>query len=372
MKKAMGIIYSNIYDSALAELTRIRTVASLPFGARYRQIDFVLSNMSNSGISKISVITKYNYQSLMDHLGSCQEWDLNVKSYEMKVLPPYANGHNGVYRGKLDALQNCMDFLKRSTEEYVILSDSTTICAMDFSEIVQAHEDSGKDVTVVLTKYDKPRAQHFQLTCELNEKQEIRDMCVEIDSNRCLAGMGIYVMSRTMLLEAVDRCVSRGYYHFERDFLLRNFNQGTISVNPYVFKSVALFNTSTYDYYNNSMELLKPEVFKGIFNRKGMTIYTKVRDSVPAYYGDDSAVSDSLIADGSRIHGTIDHSVIFREVEINSGASIKDCVIMQGCKIGEGAVLEGMILDKNVVIRPYTVLRGTAEHPIVIEKGSVI
>lgn len=372
MKRAMGIIYSNIYDSALAELTRIRTVASLPFGARYRQIDFVLSNMSNSGIGKIGVITKYNYESLMDHLGSCQEWDLNVKSYEMKVLPPYANGHNGVYRGKLDALQNSMDFLRRSTEEYVILSDSTTICAMDFSEIVQRHEESGKDVTIVLTKIDRPHDQHFQLTCELNEKQEIRDMCVETTSNHCLAGMGIYVVSRTMLIEAVERCVSRGYYHFERDFLLRNFNQGTISVNPYVFGGVSLFNTSTYDYYANSMELLKKNVFEGIFARKGMTIYTKVRDSVPAYYGDNCSVSDSLLADGCRIHGSVDHSVIFREVEVKAGASVKDCVIMQGCTIGEGAVLEGMILDKNVVIRPYTVLRGTAEHPIVIEKGSVI
>ena len=127
----MGIIFANIYDSSLGELTNKRTMASLPYGGRYRQIDFSLSNMTNSAIRHIGIITKYNYQSLMNHIGSGQEWDLELGEGGLEFLTPFAMGHNGSYRGKLEALDSAMNFLKISTEEYVVLADSGVLCAID-------------------------------------------------------------------------------------------------------------------------------------------------------------------------------------------------------------------------------------------------
>ena len=186
---AVGIIFSNIYDNALSELTRERTVASLPFAARYRQIDFLLSNMANSGMSQIGIITKYNYRSLMDHLGSCAEWDLNLKNNGLVILAPYATSHSGIYRGKLEALYNSLDFLETVDDEYVILSDSVAICAMDFRKILAEHVESGCDVTAVVTPYKSDLEKTFPIAVELDGKGNVRDMGVNVGLRDDLGGM---------------------------------------------------------------------------------------------------------------------------------------------------------------------------------------
>ncbi len=366
---AIGIIFSNIYDDGLSELTRERTVASLPFAARYRQIDFILSNMSNSGIQQIGIVTKYNYRSLMDHLGSCAEWDLNLKNNGLVILAPYATSHSGIYRGKLEALYNSLDYLCNSDAEYVVLSDSVAICAMDFNKVLAEHLESGCDVTAVLTPCQDDREHRFPVIAELDDRGNVRDMGVEASIRTGLGGMGIYVVHREALIEAVKRCTIRGRYHLERDYLLREFNRGNLTIHGYVFRGAALFNFNTMDYYRNSMALLDPEIFHGIFNQRGLTIYTKVRDEVPTYFGEDSRIDDCIVADGCRLLGYAEHSILFRGVTIEQSASVRDCILMQGCVISEGAIVEGLILDKNVVVRPYTVLKGTREHPMIIEKG---
>ena len=148
--KAMGIIFANIYDSSLGELTNKRTIASLPYGGRYRQIDFTLSNMSNSGIRHIGIITKYNYQSLMNHIGSGQEWDLELEEGGLEYLTPFAMGHNGSYRGKVEALNSAMIFLENALEDYVVLADSNVLCNIDLDRVLEQHVESGKDVTVAV------------------------------------------------------------------------------------------------------------------------------------------------------------------------------------------------------------------------------
>jgi len=157
MKRLSGIIFSNIYDGALGDLTAKRTVASLPFGGRYRQIDFVLSNMVNSNITSVGVITKYNYESLMDHLGSCEEWDLNRKNGGLYIIPPFAFGRSDVYHGKLEALYTALNFLKSQNSEYIVVSDTITICNIDYRQVLDNHIASGKDVTAIAAH---PRSNH--------------------------------------------------------------------------------------------------------------------------------------------------------------------------------------------------------------------
>ena len=204
----MGIIFANIYDSSLGELTNKRTMASLPYGGRYRQIDFSLSNMTNSAIRHIGIITKYNYQSLMNHIGSGQEWDLELGEGGLEFLTPFAMGHNGSYRGKLEALDSAMNFLKISTEEYVVLADSGVLCAINLEKIVEAHAASGADVTVVVKDGICNGQKQLDLAVKVDADDRVTDVAVDYCAGeQYLASMGLFVIRRELLMREVTEAV---------------------------------------------------------------------------------------------------------------------------------------------------------------------
>ncbi len=369
--KAMGIIFSNIYDSSLGELTNHRTVASLPFGGRYRQIDFPLSNMSNSGIYKIGIITKYNYRSLMDHLGTCSAWDLNRKNEGVVFLPPFAEGNTGaVYKGKLEALYSAVHFIDNPAYDYVVICDSTVLCNIDFDRVIDAHVASGNDVTVVVnnTKTEKT----CPLVCTADANGSVGEMKIgSVPAEGECVGLGMFVVGRERLVEAIRDSYARGYVHFERDYLQRRFNDGQLKVGAYAFDGVVLYNSDIESYYENSMALLDKNVRDGIF-QTDTPIYTKVRDEAPTYYAEGSKLSNCIVADGCVMRGSVSDSVIFRQVTVEKDASIKSSIVMQGATIGEGAVLDCVILDKNVTVKPGACLKGTPKHPVIVKKGETV
>ena len=368
----MGIIFANIYDSSLGELTNKRTMASLPYGGRYRQIDFSLSNMTNSGIRHIGIITKHNYQSLMNHIGSGQEWDLDLEEGGLEFLTPFAMGHNGTYRGKLEALNSAMSFLELSQEEYVILVDSGVLCAIDFRKVLEAHIASGADVTVVVKEGISNGKKQLDMAVKVDASDRVTDLAVDYCADsQYLASMGIFIIKRELLMREVREAVAHNRYHFERDLVMHGFAETGMHVNAYRFGGVALFNESTLEFYQNSLALLRPEVRHGLFG-SGLTIYTKVRDEVPAYYGEHSEIDDCIVADGCTLEGSASNSVLFRGVRLAEGARVRDSILMQGVVVGAGADLECVIMDKGVVVRPNSVLRGTKEHPLVFKKGEVV
>ena len=369
--KVMGIIFSNIYDSALGELTNHRTVASLPFGGRYRQIDFPLSNMSNSGIHNIGIITKYSYRSLMDHLGNCSDWDLNRKNEGVVFLPPFANGNTGsVYKGKLEALYSALHFIDNPSYSYVVICDSTVLCNIDLGAAVDHHIASKNDITVITSS---PRTQRkYPLIIKANSGGRVTE--TKIDSKAApdsLVGMGMFIVSREKLVDAIKDSYSRGYVHFERDYLQRGFNEGKLKLGSYKFNGVVLNNSDVASYFANNMALLQKDVREGIF-LPDSPIYTKVRDEAPSYYADGASISNCIIADGCTLYGFAENSVISRDVNIQKGAKIRSSVIMQGAKIGESSELEFVILDKNVTVTHGTVLKGTAKNPVIIKKGETV
>lgn len=366
----MGLVFANIYDSSLGELTNKRTMASLPYGGRYRQIDFTLSNMTNAGIRHIGIITKYNYQSLMNHIGSGEEWDLELEEGGLEFLTPYATSHSGSYRGKMEAIHSAESFLEVSTEDYVILADANVLCSIDLQEVLDAHILSGKDLTVVAKKAVCNGKKQMDLALLLDEKTgSIKDMAVDYRaSEKYIASMGIFVTRRDLLMKAADDCVARNLYRFERDFVLRCWQNGTLSVNAYQFRNIAMFNESTEEFYRNNLALLDEDTRNSMF-RDGLTIYTKVRDQVPSYYGADSEIDNCIVADGCVLQGKAEHSVLFRGVRLGKNASVKDCVVMANTVIGEGAELSCCILDKDVAINPGVRLSGTPEHPMILKRG---
>lgn len=369
----IGIVFSNIYDSSLGDLTEHRTSASLPFGGRYRHIDFVLSNMVNSDITTIGVITKHNYQSLMDHLGSCSEWDLNRKDSGLFILPPFNLGQSGVYRGKLEALSGASTFLHRGKPEYVLLSDSNLLCNIDYQKVLKAHKKSGAKVTVIANR-QKPAydGETMPLVLQADQNSKANDVLIDTTyDEQSLIGMGMYIVEKQYLISSVKECVARGHFHFERDLLQAAFNEGTLDINIYEFNGTVLRNKDVASYFKNNMACLDENVRNDLFSPEN-PIYTKVRDEAPTFYSEKSVTNDCLIADGCIIKGNVDNSVIFRDVTIEEGAVVKNSIIMQGSVVSKNARVEYSIIDKNVVITEGTTLIGAQIKPEIIPKGKIV
>lgn len=374
MKNVMGLVFANIYDSSLGQLTNKRTQASLPFGGRYRQIDFTLSNMANAGIRHIGIVTQYNYQSLMNHIGSGEEWDLELEEGGLEFITPFSMGVSDTFRGKLEAISAAADsYLERAKEEYVILSDAAVVYTADLEAIVRAHVESGMDVTVVVKSGIANGEKQLDLAVRLDEDGGITDMAVDYAAPEdYLASMGTFVIRKDLLLQAAEECVAHNRYRFEREFILQDWADGKLSVGAFRFDNVALFNESTQEYFKNNLALIDKNVRRDLLYRDGLTIYTKVRDQVPTYYGESSEIDDCMVADGCVLLGAAENSVLFRRVKLSTGAKVKNCVVMANCEIGIGAYLENCILDKDVKISAGVKLIGTAEHPVILNRGDVV
>ncbi len=360
-----------MYNDGLEYLTRNRTVASLPFGGRYRQIDFVLSNMVNSGIERIGVITKYNYQSLIDHLGSCQDWDLNRKRGGLTILPPFASSSSGGYRGKIEELRAALPFLQKHEDEYVVLSDTDTICNIDIRRIISCHVESGKDITIVTSEAAEDESNISELVLE-KSGDSVNAIYLNYAARKGqYSSIGMYVISRELLIERVSALAARGFYHLERDFIQQAFNKGELNVGIYCHNGLIMKNRNILEYFGNSLSMKDEAVRDEIF-RPSAPIYTTVRDEVPTYYGEESEVTDCTVADGCKIYGKVDNSVLFRKVVVEKNAVVRNSVIMAGCVIKEGAVVENAIIDKEATVSSLRRIVGAPLSPMIVQKGEII
>lgn len=365
----LGIIFSNSHDEKIRELTETRTMGSVPFGGRYRLIDFPLSNMVNSGINKVGVITKSNYQSLMDHLSSGKAWDLSRKREGLFILPPFSNGSPD-YKGKLESLASNLPFLSHSSERYVALADCDVLCNLDFRALINAHIKSQADVTVVYRYGRFPEKAADIMSYDVDPDGRIRDALVNPSvEGACNYGLSSLLIDRELLIRLVQDCVSRNLFDMQRDLVQRNIGQ--YRFHGYEFTGFVRSICSMNDYFQASMALMQPKVRTELFN-PSRPIYTKVRDDMPARYGLGSEVANSLIADGCVIEGQVENCVLFRGVHVGKGAKVNNCVIMQDSSIGPNCKLDYVITDKDVTIKNDRSLMGFQSYPVFISKGSVV
>ncbi len=369
--KALGIVFSNIHDKYVSELTRSRTMASVPYGGRYRLIDFVLSNMVNSGITKVGVITKSNYQSLMDHIGSGKDWDLSRKNAGVILLPPYgAVDSNSLYKTRLEALKGILGFLTKQSEDYVVMTDSDKVQNADYADVLDRHEQQNADITVVYKhgNVSKSTAQQSIIYHVDKKTSRILDVMVYPDvrgmQDYCL---NIFVLKRQLLIDLVVDAMSNGYTSFHRNILQPNCD--TLKILGYRFEGYSATVDSLAGYYRCNMDLLDRKVLDDLFGNPERPVYTKVRDSAPTRYDAGSRVRHSLVADGCEIYGEVEDSILFRGVKISPGAKVKGCILMQDTIVSEHADLNCVITDKNVVIRDRRVLSGCPDLPFFIGKN---
>ncbi len=374
---AVGIIFPNIHDKNIPELTAKRSIASVPFGCRYRFIDFTLSNMVNSGIQKIGVITQSNYQSLMDHIGTGKDWDLASRAGGIKLLPPNVSG-NGTYNAnpfttRLISLRGVQVFLSRCKEDYVVLSDCDVICNMDFRCIIDSHIENNADITLAVKKVVLNEENcKKNVIVNSDETGRVKEYFVYPDDKTGIQNisLNIMVIKKDFLIGIIADSISRGYTSFNSDIIQRNLRAHNIRT--YNYDGYFACVDSLAEYFTCSMQLLNPDNRHALFNVKDRPILTKVRNSPPAKYDIGSNVSNSLIADGCIIEGTVENSIIFRGVHVCKGAVVKNSIIMQDSIVGSNAALNCMVLDKNVVIRGSRVLSGHETRPFFIEKGAIV
>ena len=371
MGNVLGLVFANMHDTTLGDMTKNRTMGSVMFGGRYRLIDFPLSNMVNSGISEVGVITKSNYQSLLDHLGSAREWDLARKKGGLYILPPFGNVESTLYRGRIEALYGAMSFIKHSRAKYVILSDCDVVTNIDYKPIVAAHIESGADITAVAhtgvySSDDIKTSTVFNVDADKN----VTSVLINPDiSGTCTTSLNVFVMSMDFLIETVNDAMARGNVSFERNILQEKCRELKIKI--YEYDNYFSKLNSPESYFKSNMALLEPENARKLFVPK-RSIYTMVSDNAPVKYDLDSKVSNSLIADGCIIEGEVENSVLFRGVKVGKGAKVKNCILMQGTVVGDNAELNYLITDKNVSICENHILTSSPQYPMYVGKGASV
>ena len=369
--RAVGIIFSNIHDNNVPELARIRTLGSIPFGGRYRLVDFPLSNMVNSGISTVGIITKSNYQSLMDHVGSGKDWDLARKFGGLIILPPYGDVESSnLYNSRLEALKNITNFLFRAEADYVVMTDCDTVCRLDFNDIIEKHIRNHADITLVYKSrrpnFDERSATSFEIDengriTSVNFRNQLEDKEWNIFSN-------VFVLKKSLLQNIVIDSITHNKNHFMTDVIASNLD--AMKIMGYKHEGFYASISSLQAYYDSNLALLDIKNRNELFGDR--SVFTKIRDSAPTKYGNSAVVKNSMIADGCTIEGYVENSIIFRNVKVGRGAVVKNSIIMQNTVLGENSTLNCIIADKNVTIKDRKVLSGSENHPFYIGKGIMI
>ena len=367
----MGLIFAN--DATMGALTDQRTMASLPFGGRYRQVDFALSNLACAGVRHVGIITRHHYQSLINHIGSGEEWGLELEEGGLEYLTPYSNSTTDTYRGKLESLHSAMSFLQTGPEdELVVMIDSAILSNIDLNKVLAAHVESGRDITVVTKAGIANGSKQLDLALKVDDKGNVQDIAVDYQAPAdYVASMDIFVLSKKWLIAQVREHIAHNLYHMDRDLVLGLWQKKEISVNVYPFEGAALFNESVEEYFRNSLSLTDKNIRHDLFSGNH-PVYTKVRDRVPSYYGDNCRIDGCIVADGCMLGGEAENCVLFRQVTLKPGTKVENCVIMNDTVIGEGAELKNVILDKDVTVRPGAKLIGTPTTPIIIKRGDIV
>ena len=369
--KAVGIILAGGKNARLGQLTAIRATSAMPVGSCYRAIDFPLSNMTNSGITKVAVITQYNSRSLHDHLSSPKWWDLGSKHGGLFILSPYLSSDNAIwFQGTADCIYQNLTFLRRSNEPYVVISSGDCVYKMDYNDMIAYHERKGAEITIAYRRVpddDDPRL-YGVMELDANERMtDLEEKPLEPQSD--LASIGVYVMKRELLIELVEAIVPEGRFELTRDLFARYRKR--LKIYGYRFDGYWRNLNNIHAYYDCNMDFLRREV-RDMFMATFPYIKTKPKDEPPAKYNAGATVTNCMVGSGAILNGHAYRSIIFRKVYTGEHSRVRNAIIMEGTRIGNNCLVEHAIVDKEVVINDGAQVVGTLEAPVIVAKGSVI
>ncbi|MDR1065847.1 MAG: glucose-1-phosphate adenylyltransferase subunit GlgD [Clostridiales bacterium] len=368
--KAIGIVLAGGKNEKLGELTKNRALAAMPVGGCYRCLDFALSSLSSSGVGKIAVMTQYNSRSLHDHLSSSKWWDLGRKHGGLFIFSPYQTDSDSYwFRGTADSIYQNISFLKRSNEQYVVISSGDIVYKLDFNTILERHEKSGADITIVYKEDNGLDTSNYGvLTLDENENVvDFEEKPLEPQTN--LISTGIYVIQRTLLIKLLEIIIPEGRYDIVKDIFIRYRKR--LKITGFKFEGYWRAINTIDAYFSANMDFLKKEV-RDLFTKRFPYIETKPKDEPPAKYNSGAVALDCLVGSGSIINSYILHSILFRKIYTGENSKIINSIIMERSLIGNNCYVENAIIDKEVVLSDGKEIIGAPGAPVIISKGSVI
>ena len=363
-----GLIFANS-DDKLKKLTANRSMASVPFGARYRIVDFALSNLVNAGVTSVGIITKENYRSLMDHVGNGISWDLDRKNGGVYFIPPYYKRGVKRFSGTVSAIAGSTEYIEKCGAEYIVLYDSHVIANIDLRTAFKQHKETGADITVVYRNGILPEKSTEKMILGLQEDNRVKEITFSEESKETSFGIGVSIIGKDLLLKLIREADEDGLTSFAREVIAEKISELKIYGFEHQEYVAVMDNTATY--YQESMALLESDVRKQLFNKK-RPIFTKVRDGMPTRYGIEAKAQNCIIGDDCVIEGTVKNSILFRGVKIGKGAVVENCILMQETVVADGATLCNVIADKNVSVDENIVLKGTKERLCFIDKNQTL
>jgi glucose-1-phosphate adenylyltransferase len=374
MHNAIGILFANNGSDILQGLAFERSTAAVPFGGRYRLLDFALSSMVNSGLRTIGLVTPRQYRSLLDHLGAGKDWFLDRKSGGLFILPGAIQGlsrQSGKF--KLKDLQLNIEYLQKDFSENIIISGCNHVFNINYQEALDQHEAKMADITLIYKESADSAAMAGKECLIIGDNQEVLEIQGEdkpavSPGQICRYFADMLIIRRKLLLELIE-----GYRSIETVNLMEAVQENLQSIRIFSvpFQGYLGVINSVKDYFDRSMELLNPEIRKEVLTGQDR-IHTKIIDNPPTKHGPHAKVSNSMISSGCTIEGEVNNSILSRGVLVEPGAIINNSVIMQKCKISAGASLEYAILDKFVKVHAGNVLKGNVNTPLVVLKGSLV
>lgn len=369
--RAVGIILAGGKNERMGELTKNRATSALPVGSCYRAIDFSLSNMTSSGIQKVAIITQYNSRSLHDHLSSPKWWDLGSKQGGMFVFSPYQTGENFMsFRGTADAIFQNLTYLRRSNEPYVIISSGDCVYKMDYNEMIAYHERKNADITIAYRQVpDNDDIRQYGVL-ELDAENRLTDLEEKpLEPQSDLASIGVYVISRPLLIELIETIVSEGRHDLVRDLLSRYRKR--LRIYGYRFDGYWRNLGNVNSYFDCNMDFLRREV-RNDFIVQHPYIKTKPKDEPSAKFNHLAQVTNCLVGSGAILNGSASRCVIFRKVYTGEHSNIHNSILMEGTYVGNNCVVENAILDKGVILHNGARIIGTSESPAMVIKGQEV
>lgn len=371
MRDVMGIV--NLHDTgvALTELTSHRPVAAVPFLGRYRIIDFVLSNMVNSGIYNVGVFAQEKPRPLTEHLGTGGAWDLDRKKDGLLIFYPYYNSIYSMYMTEMGNFRENIEYIEKSRQKYVIISPSYMICNINYNEAYDFHKSSGADITILYKKVEDASGNFLNCqSLEIDDEGRVKGFAVNKgEKQERNISMEMYIMKREYLLQLINKASQLSMLYSLKDTI--NYFCNEININAFEYDGYLECINSVKTYFHKSLELLDVEKAKQLF-KNDAPIHTVTKDNAPTKYGKNAKVKNSFIANGAIIEGTVENSVIFRGVNVGAGTIVKNCILMTKCIIGDGVYMENIIADKNASVSRVKELIGNYNEPIVLGKNSIV
>ncbi len=356
MKNTLALVLAGGRVDELSVLTKRRPKSSLPFGGLYRVIDFPLSNLMNSGIEKVGILSQYRPFSLMEHISNGSSWDMYGRNRYIHILPPY-KGHtpSDWYKGGADAVYQNIEFIKKESPENVLILSGDHIYRMNYRDLLDFHRTRNADVTLAFKRVPQNEASRFGLA-RLNNDGPLGGRILEYQEKpehpiSNLASLTIYLFRTEILVDALEKYVGRqnGY-----DFARHILPELTASVNAfgYIHDSYWGYTRTLTEYFTTSINLLgdQPQIDPEEWQIRTNLGHRKIRDRMPACVYSGATLRNSVFYNGCRIHGHVENSILFPGVVIEKGAHVRNSIVFFDSTIAAGAQLDYSIVDTDAYI----------------------